>query len=78
MRRRAAELGEPLVLEDYKKKEEKSGHSQIPKRVFREIGMAWIKGGIPSSPGFGPHGRLVLVVWREVVAVEAIASVDLQ
>jgi hypothetical protein len=40
--------------------------------------MAWIKGGIPSSPGFGPHGRLVLVVWREVVAVEAIASVDLQ
>ena len=39
--------------------------------------LDWIKRSIPSSPRLGPHGRLVLLVWGEVVTIEAIASIDL-
>jgi hypothetical protein len=41
-----------------------------------ELGASWVK-GLPSSPGLNPHCWLVVLVWGEVVVVEAIASVNL-
>lgn len=34
-------------------------------------------GLLPAAPGLCPHGRLVLGVGGEVVAVESVAGVDL-
>jgi hypothetical protein len=42
-----------------------------------ELDTSWAK-RLPSSPGLSPHCWLVVLVWGEVVAVEAIASVNLR
>jgi len=36
------------------------------------------KASIPASPSFCPHLWLVSLIWREIITIEAIASVNLR